>query len=312
MPTGRSLTFFQRSGSERTLQAGPAAIRIISAMTQPISERELTLLVSFLDDPNPRTADLARGQLRARLAADPGIAARLAGLPRDSAGRAAVFLEDVRWQGLEQEFQRWGDAADGPSLEAGVSLLAQFNDPGATPSHITSTLDHMAADLDDRLDAAETDDSHGMDMLRHFLFDELGFTGNHRHYYDPENSYIDRVLARKTGIPISLSCVVLLLAERLELPAYGVGLPGHFLVGTPSPGGTVYFSPFFKGRAMSYRDCETLVHEQGIAFSPRHLAPVRPAQILFRMTSNLISIYADHGDRRRTAFLERVRGVVGS
>ena len=103
---------------------------------------------------------------------------------------------------------------------------------------------------------------------------------------------------------------MLFLAQRLELPAFGVSLPGHFIVGYPGPEGTHYFSPFFNGRTLTLADCETLVHEQGIAFSEEHLAAASPAQILSRMMINLINIYSDRGDVRRTEWLERFRAAL--
>ena len=109
--------------------------------------------------------------------------------------------------------------------------------------------------------------------LAHHLFVELGFTGNRDHYTDPENSYLDAVLDRRLGIPITLSVLMMEVGRRLDVPLRGVGMPGHFLVGG-GPG--EWFDPFNRGERLDLNGCAARFAEtqNAAAFRPQHLSPV--------------------------------------
>jgi len=145
-------------------------------------------------------------------------------------------------------------------------------------------------------------------QLNQFIFVERGFTGNSDSYYDPRNSYLNQVLDRRTGIPISLSVVYSEVGQRLGLPVYGVSFPGHFLVkhlGTPE----IIIDTFF-GMVITEQECAQRLH--GIygskaRFEPRLLHPAGPRQILIRMLSNLKQIYVDTCDfDRALACVDRI------
>jgi regulator of sirC expression with transglutaminase-like and TPR domain len=127
------------------------------------------------------------------------------------------------------------------------------------------------------------------DGLRSFLFDAAGFTGNAHDYGDPENSYLDSVLARRTGIPISLSVLMIEVGRRIDVPVRGVGMPGHFLVEDGARDGT-WCDPFHGGVLHDLDGCRELfgrVHGDVSLFSPTVLAPVGSHAILSRILTNL-------------------------
>ncbi len=129
-------------------------------------------------------------------------------------------------------------------------------------------------------------------LLGSYLFEEQGFQGNSADYYNPDNSYLNRVLDTHTGIPITLSLLFLEVARRLGLRCRGVGMPGHFLVGLD--GSEVYFDPFNGGSALTPADCRRLA--EGL-FGPRmswndgYLTPCTKYEFLFRMLNNLKVVY---------------------
>ena len=92
-------------------------------------------------------------------------------------------------------------------------------------------------------------------IINHYLFDELGFTGNEENYYDPENSYLNRVMDQRTGNPINLCLLYMLLARRLRLPVAGIGLPGHFICRYQSTAAEIYLDPFNRGKFLTKADC---------------------------------------------------------
>jgi regulator of sirC expression with transglutaminase-like and TPR domain len=140
--------------------------------------------------------------------------------------------------------------------------------------------------------------------LTRYLFHDLGFHGNERDYYDPRNSYLNDVLDRRTGLPITLSVVAIAIGTRAGLPVAGVGLPGHFIARAGGPGEEIYFDPFHAGRLLSKQDCEALVEKVlGAPFqaTPEALAPAPVGAIVQRMLNNLKGVYLKQGDHARAA-----------
>lgn len=141
------------------------------------------------------------------------------------------------------------------------------------------------------------------------LFFDQGFCGDRLTYDDPQNSFLHRVLQRKRGLPITLSVLTIEVARRVGLSAFGIGFPGHFLVGLQRDAGDnltdiLVIDPFARGRPLAKPDLNDLLHQQ---FGPqRHLAPEdlmasSDAQILVRMLTNLRGSYARRRDAEHLA-----------
>ena len=127
------------------------------------------------------------------------------------------------------------------------------------------------------------------DEVRRVLFVEHDFRGDTAHYQDPENSFLDAVLTRERGIPISLSVVVIEVARRLGIPVHGIGMPGHFLVQEADADG-VWLDPFHGGATLQYEDCARIVdriYGGARRLVPSDLTPTPPRAILARMLANL-------------------------
>jgi regulator of sirC expression with transglutaminase-like and TPR domain len=127
------------------------------------------------------------------------------------------------------------------------------------------------------------------DGLRKYLFDALGFKGNRRDYGDPENSFLDSVVERRVGIPITLSVLMIEIGRRIGVPVHGVGMPGHFLVMDAARDG-VWCDPFHGGRLYDSEGCRRLfaqVHGNARGFSRALLVPTDSRSIVLRMLANL-------------------------
>lgn len=175
-------------------------------------------------------------------------------------------------------------------LERGAWLLAQTHYPEINLEAYQALLDSHASELRERLNRRGSA-RHLLGTINEFLFGELGFTGNEEHYYDPENSYLNRVLDRRTGIPITLCLVYLLLARRLRLPITGIGLPGHFVCRYQSPTEEVFIDAFHGGRLMTKADCVQFLLHGHYALQEEYLAPAPPRRMLTRMCGNLHQTY---------------------
>jgi len=134
-----------------------------------------------------------------------------------------------------------------------------------------------------------------LEALNHYLFDELGFAGNTEDYHDPRNSYLNEVLDRRTGLPISLSTVYMTVARYGGLPISGVGFPGHFLVKFAGEGEEIVLDPFNRGAILTEGDCQKLLDRATggrTRFSRELLGAAGTKAILARMLGNLKGTYA--------------------
>ena len=195
-------------------------------------------------------------------------------------------------------------------LDVGALLLAAHahvpmlrgDELDAFVAHSIARLDELAARCDEPVLAE----------VSHQLFGIEGFHGNDDDYYDPRNSYLDEVLVRRTGIPITLSIVLLEVARRVGVPLVGVSMPGHFLVrlsGEPP----VLLDPFAGGLLLSEAECAerfAAVQGPGVPFDPRYLEPVGPLEILARMLNNLRTIHLNRQDSRNLEWVLRLRSLL--
>ena len=138
-----------------------------------------------------------------------------------------------------------------------------------------------------------------LDRLRQFLFDEEKFRGNADDYYDPRNSCLNDVLERRLGIPITLSVLAMEVGRRVGLEIVGIGLPGHFCVGSRVGKELLVLDPFGGGRLLERGEAEAIVARavgRPVKLTDAHFAPTPKAQIVVRMLRNLESIYARRED----------------
>ncbi len=154
-------------------------------------------------------------------------------------------------------------------------------------------LDDLAERAKIRLGRGRTPD-RVISAINTVLFVEEGFAGNVENYYDPRNSFLNDVLQRRTGIPISLSVLYLAIAFRMGQPIAGVGLPLHFIVKYTMPRCEMFVDPFFGGRILTRDECRQRVESAYGAtfeFQESFLAAIPPRQVLYRMLNNLKFIY---------------------
>jgi regulator of sirC expression with transglutaminase-like and TPR domain len=185
-------------------------------------------------------------------------------------------------------------------LDVAALQIATIEYPELAVEPFLVLLDSHATEFGERVNA-RTSGEEFIDLLNHYLFEELGFQGNSEEYYDPANSCLNEVLTRRLGIPISLSLVYIEIGRRLGRPIHGVGLPGHFLVSYEGADFQAIIDPFHAGQIRSEQECYELAREAtGVPLQddPDLLAPVSNRHIAIRMLNNLRSIYF----QRREAF----------
>ena len=195
-------------------------------------------------------------------------------------------------------------------LEEGSLLIARSEYPDVDVDAYRRVLDGYAQVLRQRLERARTTEE-AVKKIAHLLFNEVGLKGNAVEYYNPDNSYLNRVLDLKRGIPISLGVVFLLTARRLSVPVEGVNMPRHFLLKCRAPSHEVFVDCFHGGRLLDAHDCARLLADAQIAFLPDHLRAVSDREILSRMLGNLLRIYHSVEDQRRAGRVAAMLKLVG-
>ncbi|MCK4303479.1 MAG: transglutaminase family protein [Candidatus Eisenbacteria sp.] len=229
--------------------------------------------------------------------------------------RARHVASQIRAQVLEKLFRdlasKEGDSFD---LEDALCVVARIEHPNLDPRQIARQLQEMADDLKPQMPRVAPPRER-IDLLNQFLFRELGFKGNTKDYYDPDNSYINKVLSRRQGIPISLAAVMILVGRRLDLTLHGVGLPKHFVVKYQDPSTEIFVDPFNGGRVFSRNECMQMLTSDGYyfreSFASEYLSISSPRDIVIRMLRNLVLIYSKLKDktrvRRLSHFVEILR-----
>lgn len=156
-----------------------------------------------------------------------------------------------------------------------------------------SRIDGLASAAEARL-GGDADVYRSIAALNYVFFKEHGFRGNREQYFDPKNSFLNEVLDRKTGIPISLSVLYIEVARRIGLSLQGIGFPGHFLVKYLGDNEEIVVDPFNQGKILSRSSLEAMLdrlYGGKIAFEPQLLESIGKKQILRRMLNNLKMIY---------------------
>ena len=180
-------------------------------------------------------------------------------------------------------------------LASTALLIAEyFTHPFDKQSYL-NRLDKMAATIRPQI-TSDQSASDIIDALNFYLFGQVNYAGNADDYYNPDNSFLNRVMDGRKGIPLTLSIIYLEIGWRLRLPLWGIGLPGHFIVGYGAEADPIYIDVFHRGQRLTEDDCFALsnnpVRRREI-FKRQFLRPVSKKAMLYRLLLNLKHIYLD-------------------
>jgi regulator of sirC expression with transglutaminase-like and TPR domain len=204
--------------------------------------------------------------------------------------------------------ERWKEIVAAPEEEIDLVeaalVIAAHEYPGLDVLAYRARLDDLALTLRRRL-RGDISPTETLISLNRYLFEELGFSGNAGDYYDPRNSYLNEVLDRRLGIPLTLSLVYVEIGRRVGLALHGVSFPGHFLAKCVMRNGAVVLDPYSRGASLSLEDLQERLKAMRGGATPAHemvgqmLAAAGKKSILARMLRNLKGIYRERGDLPR-------------
>ena len=260
--------------------------------------RDRAALLTLLDDPSPgvRKALVTHFQELG----DCGIQFLrevVSGLDRPLANHATWYLAELKYGDPVAEFRTFIRSLN-YELETGALMLSRTVHPQLDTAACGAALDKMAARCRELISEPATA-REKCRVINRVLFHEWGFHGNVEHYTDPLNSFIDQVIARRKGIPISLSILYLLVAHRLDLELEPIGLPGHFVVGCFTGAEPFFVDPFDRGVFRDPDELLDLLRSNNLTPSPTDLMPTPVREVLCRCCRNLVNHYSVAGDARR-------------
>ena len=278
----------------------------ITAPPEVLSEGQKTALLSLLADEDSAVYRMVREKIVSH-GSDVIRWLRPHTLSNDPALRRRA--QDIIWhfgrQAADNQFLgfclKHGEEFD---LEEGIWLLAQTQYPDINVEAYQALLDNFASELRERLDLTR-EPKDVLTRINTYLFEELGFSGNEENYYDPENSYLNRVIDRRTGNPINLSLLYMLLARRLRLPVTGIGLPGHFICRHQTSAAEIFIDAFHGGKFLSKADCVQYLVHANYSLRDDCLAPVSSRRMLLRICGNLHQTYLQLQRTEETTRIQR-------
>lgn len=271
---------------------------------------EISSLIRLLDDRDPYVTDQVGNRLvELGTEAVPFLEMASRGENLTLKSRALKILERIAPRQLAEGFRTLSQTSDDIDLEKAILLLMQFGHPSADTQQVHQKLDHLAKGLASKIKPEGTA-AENIHQLTEYLFRQQGFHGNKDNYVDPDNSYLDTVLKNKTGLPIALSVVCILIGQRLQIPIVGVGLPYHFIVKYNSATDPIFFDPFHRGRVLTPEQCQEMVQGFGLPFQDRYLFPVSNREILARMIQNLVNAYQNTDEEEKVLALKEFSQIL--
>lgn len=261
---------------------------------------EIRALVSLLGDEDPKIYAMVRDQVM-RLGSDAkellleAIEAKEARLRL----RARHLLSRIQLDETEEALAEMANQEDKDfDLEAGLVAIARLEQPNLTAAEIGGPLDEIAERIRPLLSGAKPGPEQ-IAIINRVLFQDLRFVGNPHELYEFDSLLLHRVLERRTGVPLSLVSVYLLITRRLGLPFRGIGLPSHFLAVWGSGTDEVFIDPYLGGKLLTRGDCVHYLTGAGFYYKDAYINEATSRELVIRTLRHLMVIYSKYQDRLR-------------
>ena len=274
---------------------------------------EIESLMFLLEDPDPFVQEQV--QLRFMELGDRAVPLldqiRVQTKDKEEKKRAKDVLHKLTFSTLKGDFAELllegiGNRAQ---LERAVITLARFGHPTLRESEYVKILDHFADMIRPSL-RYKRSEREKMRILMKFIFEDLNFRGDNKDYHNPANGFIDQVIERRKGLPISLSLVAMFIARRLQLPVFGVNMPIHFMLAFVGEKEEQLIDPYDQGAEVSYDQCYFFLKKNNVTPKPEHFKMASDIDILARCIRNLMHSYERNEEHDQVQELKSLLGLV--
>jgi regulator of sirC expression with transglutaminase-like and TPR domain len=219
----------------------------------------------------------------------------------------SIVNDRLSWQNFDREIYKPDSEID---LGKAALSYAKVEYPDLDIDKYLNILDEISVAVQNKL-PSELYPLKIIQSINQYLFTELQFQGNTRNYYNPDNSFLNKVIDRQTGIPITLAVIYLEIAKRIGFPMVGIGMPGHFLIRPDFEDAEIFIDAFNQGEILFKQDCQEIldrVYQQRIPLEAKFFDPIDNRQILARMLTNLKYIYLNEGKFDRA--IDYISGIL--
>ncbi|MAO66335.1 MAG: hypothetical protein CL666_15175 [Balneola sp.] len=276
------------------------------------SKNEIESLLFLMDDPDPFVQQSVESRLQELGEnAVPLLDEYRAELSeRKAKEKVGDVIHKLTFETLETDFIEVleGGLKTRRSLEKAIFTLARFEDPTLRTSEYRKKLDQFAKMVEPQI-KYRLDEKRKMKRLLKFVFEDLHFRGDPNNYHAPENCFLNTVIDRRKGLPISLSLVVMFIAHRLEMPFFGINMPIHFMLNFVGDKEEVLIDPYDDGAIVTYDQCYFFLKKNNIEPRPEHFQIATNLDILLRCIRNLIHSYEREEELERVEDLQKLLHV---
>jgi regulator of sirC expression with transglutaminase-like and TPR domain len=291
---------------------------------------QLTALIRLVEDPDPTVFGHVKSKLielgeevvptlettleirRQQLQFDP-----------DHEERLSKIVKEIQFNLVKQELEQWR-ASSTRDLMKGAMIISKFQFPNVDEKQVNAEVEQIKQKV--WLEISEENTAFEIvKIFNHVIFDLCGFQSSKNNFYAAENSYINQVLDSKKGNPLSLSILYSVIAQRLQIPIYGVNLPNHFVLGFVDEFQTLkmlgmsddrnilfYINPFSKGRIFDHNEIENYLRSLNLPLQKNYFEPCSNTEILKRMLTNLTFAYNKEGDMEKVDGIQELQLVLES
>ncbi|MCH2449182.1 MAG: transglutaminase-like domain-containing protein [Gracilimonas sp.] len=276
------------------------------------SKTEIKSLLFLMDDPDPFVQESVENRLQELGEnAVPLLDEYRAEINNENARQKVnEVIHKLTFETLEQDFIEIleGGLKTRKSLEKAVFTLARFGNPTLRISEYQSKLDHFADIVEPQI-KYKLDEKRKMKRLLKFIFEDLNFHGDAEDYHAPQNCFLDQVIERRKGLPISLSLIVMFISRRLEMPFFGINMPIHFMLNYVGDKEELLIDPYDNGAIVTYDQCYFFLKKNNIDPRPEHFQMATNFDIVLRCIRNLIHSYERKEEMHRIEDLGRLLSV---
>ena len=230
--------------------------------------------------------------------------------------RIENIVHDIQFNSVKEDLNLWYQSGAFDLLQ-GALVINRYQYPDLDEQKIINQIEEIKREVWTGLQY-EMSSVEKIKLINHIFYNINGFSGNTKNHHDPQNSYINQVLETKKGNQISLAIIYSTIAQKLDIPVYGVNLPQHFILGYIDEskrdehefGVLFYINAFNKGAIFGKHDVDQFLRQLNLQPLPGFYAPCSNVEIIRRIIRNLISAYENLGSAEKVAELKELQEIL--
>ncbi len=282
-----------------------------------LNEKEISSLIKLLDDPDPQIFTHIENKL---LSYGNEVISYLESAWENSFDallqeRIENVVHKIQYQNVKEDLALWHQSG-GFDLLRGFLIINRYQYPDLDEDKIINQIDAIKRDVWLQM-MYEASAVEKVKLLNHIFYNVYGFSGNTKNHQNPQNSYLNQVLESKKGNQISLAIIYSVIAQKLDIPIFGINLPQHFVLAyvedfeqrETHDGILFYINVFNKGHMFAKRDIDHFLRQLQIKPESFYYEPCSNTEIIKRVLRNLISSYEKDGANEKARELENLLGV---